>query len=270
MVAQIGQNTSLFIPRYNFLNLPIYPPESGDISPNFWVDPRFIYKNLERFFEEDRVCGLFKGPTDPKGIGISVMAVDPSGLRFKIIPTSDGLTNHIGNGYTLVTFVDSGKVQFEVKNPRWTQEGHYICDLPEKMVVIQRRKAFRTPGPGNFDRDFKLLIYFAQGKEMIAQIIDISEDGLQLDLRSDATEMEVGTIWTGCSFERLKIRSEPFNLVIKNTRPSHESSRIRVGCELLNPTQLNRNEFESTRNAIHSARIQRRLKFWFQNVSWYS
>jgi len=114
------------------------------------------------------------------------------------------------------------------------------------------------------------LIYFAQGKEMIAQIIDISEDGLQLDLRSDATEMGVGTIWTGCSFERLKIRSEPFNLVIKNTRPSHESSRIRVGCELLNPTQLNRNEFESTRNAIHSARIQRRLKFWFQNVSWYS
>jgi hypothetical protein len=138
------------------------------------------------------------------------------------------------------------------------------------MTVIQRRKGFRTPGPGNFDRDFKLLIYFSQGKEMIAQVVDISEDGLQLDLRLNATEMSVGTIWSGCSFERLKVRSEPFDLVIRNTRPSAESSRIRVGCQLVNPTQLNRNQFESTRNAIHSARIQRRLKFWFQNVSWYS
>jgi len=105
---------------------------------------------------------------------------------------------------------------------------------------------------------------------MIGQIIDISEDGLQLDLRLDAADMSVGTIWSRCSFERLKVRSEPFDLVIRNTRPSIESSRVRVGCQLVNPTQLNRNEFESTRNAIHSARIQRRLKFWFQNVNWYS
>jgi hypothetical protein len=138
------------------------------------------------------------------------------------------------------------------------------------MAVIQRRKGFRTPGPGNFDRDFKLLIYFAQGKEMIGQIIDISEDGLQLDLRLDAAEMSVGTIWSRCSFERLKNRSEPFDLVIRNTRLSHEASRIRVGCQLLSPTQLNRNEFESTRNAIHTARIQHRLKFWFLNASWYA
>jgi len=172
--------------------------------------------------------------------------------------------------YTLVTFVDGGKVQFEIRNIRATQEGSYIADIPEKMAVIQRRKGFRTPGPGNFDRDFKLLIYFTHGKEMIAQVVDISEDGLQLDLRLDATEMTVGTIWSRCSFERLKIRSEPFDLVIRNTRLSHESSRIRVGCQLLNPTQLNRNEFESTRNAIHTARIQRRLKFWFLNASWYA
>ena len=105
---------------------------------------------------------------------------------------------------------------------------------------------------------------------MIAQIVDLSEDGLQLDLRADATDMAIGTIWTRCSFERLKNRSEPFDLIIRNTRLSQESSRIRVGCQLLDPTPRNRIEFESTRNGIHTARVQRRLKFWFQNVSWCS
>ena len=141
----------------------------------------------------------------------------------------------VGSTYTLVTFVDGGKVQFDVKNIRITQNNSYTCDLPEKMAVIQRRKGFRTPGPGNFDRDFKLLIYFAQGKEMIGQIIDISEDGLQLDLRLDAAEMTVGTIWSRCSFERLKIRSEPFDLVIRNTRLSHESIPNSGGLSITEP-----------------------------------
>jgi len=248
----------------------IYPPEVGELNPNYWINLRFIYKNLERFFEEARVCGLFKNANDTKGIAINLLAIEPNGLVLKVIPTDDGAYPSLMHRYTLVTFVDGGKVQFEINSLRAIQEGSYTAVLPKTMAVIQRRKGFRTPGPGNFDRDFKLLIYFTQGKEMIAQVVDVSEDGLQLDLRLNATEMSVGTIWSGCSFERLKVRSEPFDLVIRNTRPSAESSRVRVGCQLVNPTQLNRNEFESTRNAIHSARIQRRLKFWFQNVNWYS
>lgn len=252
------------------MSLRIYPPESIEINPNYWVDPKFIYKNLTRFFEEERICGLFKSSTAIQGISISILAVEPDRLLLKPLPTSDGIKPNLHNTYTLVTFVDGGKVQFDIKNIRAIQESSYNCDLPEKMAVIQRRKSFRTPGPGNFDPDFKLLIYFSQGKEMIAQIVDISEDGLQLDLRSDATDMAPNTIWSRCSFERLKIRSEPFDLIIRNTRVSHEVSRVRVGCQLLNPTQLNCNEFESTRNAIHTARVQRRLKVWFQNASWYT
>jgi hypothetical protein len=223
------------------VSVRIYPPEAGELNPNYWIDARFIYKNLERFFEEARVCGLFKDANDANGIAINLLAVEPNGLVLKAIPADDGARPSLMHRYTLVTFVDGGKVQFEINKLRATQEGSYIADLPKAMAVIQRRKGF-----------------------------DISEDGLQLDLRLNATEMSVGTIWSGCSFERLKVRSEPFDLVIRNTRPSAESSRIRVGCQLVNPTQLNRNQFESTRNAIHSARIQRRLKFWFQNVSWYS
>jgi hypothetical protein len=186
------------------------------------------------------------------------------------MPLADGSHPAIIGNRILVTYVDSGKVQFSLNNIRLATDSSYTSDLPQKIAIVQRRKSFRTPGPGNFDRDFKLLIYFAQGKEMIAQIVDMSEDGLQLDLRADATDMSIGTIWTGCSFERLKNRSEPFDLVIRNTRLSQESSRIRVGCQLLDPTPRNRIEFESTRNGIHTARVQRRLKFWFQNVSWCS
>jgi PilZ domain len=252
------------------LSARIYPPEPGEIAPNYWIDPRFTYKNLERIFEEDRICGLFKTISDHHGIGISVLAIEPSGLRFKVIPSTDGSHPSITGNRILVTFTDSGKVQFNLNNIRSSNDHSYIGDLPQKIAIVQRRKGFRTPGPGNFDRDLKLLIYFAQGKEMIAQIIDLSEDGLQLDLRANATDMSIGTIWSRCSFERLKNRSEPFDLIIRNTRLGSESSRIRVGCQLLNPSQRNASEFESTRNAIHTARVQRRLKFWFQNVSWCS
>ena len=252
------------------LSARIYPPEPGEIAPNYWVDPRFTYKNLERIFEEDRICGLFKNASDREGISINVLGIEPTGLRFKVMPLADGSHPAIIGTRILVTYVDSGKVQFSLNNIRLATDSSYTSDLPEKIAIVQRRKSFRTPGPGNFDRDFKLLIYFAQGKEMIAQIVDMSEDGLQLDLRADATDMSIGTIWTRCSFERLKNRSEPFDLVVRNTRLSQESSRIRVGCQLLDPTPRNRIEFESTRNGIHTARVQRRLKFWFQNVSWCS
>ena len=104
------------------MSFRIYPPESSEISPNFWIDPRFIYKNLERFFEEERICGLFKSSTDKEGIGISVLAVEPNCLRLKAIPSSDGSLPRVGSTYTLVTFVDGGKVQFDVKNIRATQE----------------------------------------------------------------------------------------------------------------------------------------------------
>jgi hypothetical protein len=96
---------------------------------------------------------------------------------------------------------------------------------------------------------------------MIGDIVDISDKGMQLDLRLGATEMEVGTIWTNCSLERLTARTAKFDLIIKNIRPSPlESSRIRVGCELHEPT--------STRTAIQSARLNRRINYWYQDVSW--
>jgi hypothetical protein len=113
------------------------------------------------------------------------------------------------------------------------------------------------------------LIYFSVGKEMIADIVDISDKGIQFDLRLGATELEVGTIWTNCTLERLQARTAKFDLIIRSIRPSLlEESRIRVGCELHLPTRLNLNEFASTRTAIQSSRVNRRINYWYQDASW--
>ena len=98
------------------MSVLIYPPEVGELNPNYWIDSRFIYKNLERFFEEARVCGLFKNANDTKGIAINLLAIEPNGLVLKVIPTDDGTCPSLMHRYTLVTFVDGGKVQFEINN----------------------------------------------------------------------------------------------------------------------------------------------------------
>jgi hypothetical protein len=104
---------------------------------------------------------------------------------------------------------------------------------------------------------------------MIADIVDISDTGIQFDLRLGATELEVGTIWTNCTLERLQARTAKFDLIIRNVRPSLlEESRIRVGCELHLPTRLNLNEFASTRTAVQSSRVNRRINYWYQDASW--
>jgi hypothetical protein len=51
-------------------------------------------------------------------------------------------------------------------------------------------------------------------------MIDISDKGMQFDLRLGATELEVGKIWTGCTFERLQARTAKFDLIIRSIRPS--------------------------------------------------
>jgi hypothetical protein len=104
---------------------------------------------------------------------------------------------------------------------------------------------------------------------MIADIVDISDKGVQLDIRLGAAELELEKVWAGCSLERLQARTAKFDLIIRSIRPSlTEESRVRVGCELHQPTRLNLNEFASTRTAIQNSRVNRRINYWYQDASW--
>ena len=246
----------------------IYPPENGEIQDKFHVDVRFIYKNLERFFSPGPIAAIFNTKTSEL-FPVSVDSLnEKTGFKFKVEDAPQaGIQSFLNSNCIFVAGVESGKLQFTISSFRALEGGFLGCDIPKDVVLVQRRENVRTPAPP--DRAFKALIYFSVGKEMIGDIVDISDKGMQLDLRLGAVEIDVGTIWGNCSLERAKARTASFDLIIRNIRPSPiESSRIRVGCELHQPTKLNLNEFSSTRSAIQNSRVNRRINYWYQDASW--
>ena len=250
------------------MSFKIYRPDAGDIDPKYSLDNRFLFKNLEKFFSPGPVSAIFNSKSSQL-LPVSVDGIDAKkGFKFKVEePPKNGIHAFISDPCIFVSGLDLGKLQFPMQGLRSLDNGLLACDIPKVANLIQRRDDFRVPAPP--DRAFKALIYFSVGKEMIADIVDISDEGIQFDLRLGATEIEVGTIWTNCTLERLQARTAKFDLIIRNARPSLvEESRIRVGCELYQPTRWNLNEFSSTRAAIQSARVGRRINYWFQDASW--
>jgi len=246
----------------------IYQPDPNQIDPKYNLDSRFLYKNLEKFFSPGPVSAIFNTKTSQL-LAVSVDSLDEkTGFKFKVeeVP-KNGVQSALKDPCIFVAGLEVGKLQFSMLRLRALDNGLLGCEIPKEAALIQRREDFRASSPP--DRAFKALIYFTVGKEMIADIIDISDEGIQLDIRLGAAELEVGKVWVGCSLERLQACSSKFDLIIRNIRPSlTEESRIRIGCELYQPMRLNLNEFSSTRAAIQSSRVNRRINYWYQDVSW--
>lgn len=246
----------------------IYQPDSGQIDPKYNLDSRFLYKNFEKFFSPGPVSAIFNTKLSQL-LPVSVDSLDvKKGFKLKVEEApKNGVHAFLMDPCIFVAGLDTGKLQFTIQRLKALDNGFLACDIPREALLIQRRDDFRVLAPP--DRAFKALIYITVGKEMIADIIDISDKGIQLDIRLGATELEVGKIWTGCSLERLQARTAKLDLIIRSIRPSLlEESRIRVGCELYEPTRLNENEFVSTRMAIQSARVNKRINYWYQDTSW--
>jgi hypothetical protein len=250
------------------MQFKIYQPDPNQIEPKYNLDSRFLYKNLEKFFSPGPVSAIFNTKTSQL-LAVSVDSLDEkTGFKFKVEEVSkNGVQSTLKDPCIFVAGLEVGKLQFSMLRLRALDNGLLGCEIPKEAALIQRREDFRVSSPP--DRAFKALIYFTVGKEMIADIIDISDEGIQLDIRLGAAELEIGRVWVGCSLERLQARSSKFDLVIRSIRPSlTEESRIRIGCELHQPTRLNLNEFASTRAAIQSSRVNRRINYWYQDVSW--
>ncbi|MBU3565344.1 hypothetical protein [Polynucleobacter sp. MWH-HuK1] len=250
------------------MTFEIYAPDLGEVAAKYRIDPRFIYKNLERMLSSGPISSVVNIKTAEK-FPVSVDDLDPKkGILLKVreLPKST-LSSFMNQECYFVAGLSLGKLQFPISGLRSNESGLLTCDIPKTMSLLQRREHFREKAPP--DRAFKALIFFTVGKEMIGDIVDISDYGLQLDLRLGATEMEIGKIWKDCTLERLTAKTAKFDLIIRSLRPSPlESSRIRVGCELHEPTKLNLNEFYSTRLAIQNARVNRRINYWYQDASW--
>ena len=246
----------------------IYQPDAGPIDPKHYLDGRFLYKNLEKFFSPGPVSAIFNTKTSQL-LPVSVDSLDAkTGFKLRIEePPANGVHSFINDPCIFVSGLEVGKLQFSMQRLSALDSGLLGCDIPMAVFLIQRREEFRVSAPP--DRAFKALIYFSVGKEMIADIMDISDKGIQIDLRKGATELEIGKVWLGCSLERLQARTNKFDLIIRSIRPNLvEESRVRVGCELHEPTRLNLNEFASTRTAIQNSRVNHRINYWYQDASW--
>jgi len=247
----------------------IFPPEGlKSIEPKFHVEPRAIAKTIERELHKIPLAGLY--PIDGNGpaIPVSLLDVHQGLLVMKPeIKPEGGFTSLIGGQRIVVLCSDSGKMQFLASNLKLNDEGNLLCPLPTDLILIQRRKEFRTLGPADDDLNFVLCL--GAGQELLTKVIDISDHGILLDLRLGATEVEVGRFWHSGYFERLRSRSTTIDLEIKNVRPGADIDRIRAGCQLYEPKKLVLKEFESTRSAIENARVQSRLNRWYLGASWH-
>jgi hypothetical protein len=247
----------------------IFPPEGlQSIEPRFHVEPRLIAKTIERELSRKPLAGLYS--IDGAGATLPVTLLDiRQGLvvmKPEVKPEG-GFTGLIGGQRIVVLCGESGKMQFLAAGLRLNEDGNLVCPLPVDLILIQRRKEFRTLGPA--DDDFNFVLCLGAGQELLTKIIDISDHGILLDIRLGATEVEVGRYWHSGYFERLRSRSTTIDLVIKNVRPGADIDRIRAGCELYEPKKQVLKEFESTRSAIENARVQSRLNRWYLGASWY-
>jgi len=247
----------------------IFPPEGlKSIDPRFHIEPRAVAKTIERELHKIPLAGLFSIDGNGAAIPVSLLGIHQGLLVMKPeIKPEGGFTSLIGGQRIVVLCTDSGKMQFLASNLKLNDEGNLLCPLPADLILIQRRKEFRTLGPADDDLNFVLCL--GAGQELLTKVIDISDHGILLDLRLGATEVEIGRYWHSGYFERLRSRSTTIDLEIKNVRPGADIDRIRAGCELYEPKKQALKEFESTRSAIENARVQSRLNRWYLGASWH-
>ena len=247
----------------------IFPPEGlQKIEPKFHVEPRAIAKTIERELGRKPLAGLYSIDGSGPALPVSLIEMRQGLVVMKPeIKPEGGFTSLIGGQRILVLCGESGKMQFLATSLRLNEDGNLVCPMPLDLILIQRRKEFRTPGPA--DEGLNFVLCLGAGQELLTKVIDISDHGVLLDIRLGATEVEVGRYWHSGYFERLRSRSTTIDLVIKNVRPGADIDRIRAGCELYEPKKLVLKEFESTRSAIENARVQGRLNRWYLGASWY-
>jgi len=247
----------------------IHPPEPlTNIKPSFHVEPRAIAKTIERELFRKPLAVLFALDGSTRELPVSLLEIKQGLIVMKPeIKPEGGLTSLVGGQRVVVLCGESGKMQFLALHLKLTEDGNITCPLPSDLILIQRRKEFRTLGPA--DEDLFFVLCLGAGQELLTKVIDISAHGVLLDIRLGATEVDVGRYWHSGYFERLKSRSTTIDLQIKNVRPGAAMDRIRAGCELYEPNKLVLKEFESTRSAIENARVQGRLNRWHLGASWY-
>ena len=252
------------------MNLQVYPPETKKRIPSgSSIEPRHIFRTLEREFQNHPTVGIFGLENWLIPLTATAMHIDPHhGIFLKpdMIPLNE-LAQMIDSHKIMVICTERGKFQFTAKEIKIDSNGIICFPLPNDLIHIQRRDGFRVVPP--VDESFKLIVGLGAGQELLTNPIDISRNGLQIDMRAGATEVAVGGYWHTCYFERLSSRSANFNLQIMHFYSGNDIARVRVGCTLYEPTPQTIKEFENAVDTIVKARAMSNLKKWYIDLSWW-
>ena len=244
----------------------IFPPEMLKQIPAEWhIAKRFVAKAISRIIEKQPVAAVYAPNDFGKPLPVTILSADDqNGIVMQPLK-KESLVSFIDSNRLVVLVDDNGKNQFVISQIM-LKDGNLVAPIPNEMIKIQRRDGFRVAAPA--DEDFKLVLNLGAGQELETKVMNISMKGILLDMRQGVIAPEVGRVWYGAYFERLKSKSNTFTLVVKNIVPGAQLDRIRCGCILENPSKQTVHDFETTRNEIESARTGGTLNRWFHDVSW--
>ena len=89
----------------------IFPPELGEVDAKFALDPRFIFKNLERMFSPGPIASIFNVKSS-EIFPVNVQSLDPkAGIKLKIAESpKNGLNTFMGQTCYFVAGLEGGQV----------------------------------------------------------------------------------------------------------------------------------------------------------------
>jgi hypothetical protein len=91
---------------------------------------------------------------------------------------------------------------------------------------------------------------------------------VQIDFRKSALEPIIGRMWFNSYLERGSSQSKSFTLEVKHISPGADIDRIRCGCELVDATKENLEDFKSTCAAIADSKLAGTPNSWYKKARW--
>lgn len=200
------------------------------------VDPGWIRRVLDDL-RDARTAVTLHAPPDWRQFLVSrLLARERTVLRFDIVDDPQRAASLLDTGHLVaVAMLDRVKVQFDARAPRLERRDGatgLLCALPDRIVRIQRREAFRVRPPER--HPVLCVMREAPGSERRYRVGDISADGIGLIVPGGEDAPAPGEIWRHCRLEIPGLPPIPCDLHV-HTRTTLPRGGCRVGCGFHHP-----------------------------------
>ncbi len=183
----------------------------------------------------------------------AVLDCGPRGLVLDVSPDEWLNTQAIASNFlTCSAQLDGVRIQFDlrdVSSVTWDELPALFATLPESILRLQRREAFRMSVPMNNPVVCQVTVYpqdcgdngEAAGASPAARVVrprvaDVSMDGIALVFEADTLELAVGMELTDCLISLPDSDSAKVRLKVRNlhqTTNPHGVRNVRAGCEII-------------------------------------